>query len=91
MTTRFLRVTDAAVRFAAAEASLATGTTTTLDVKRVLRAHGFWAVQADVSRRLARVSRAEGWLWWPLDGFRLYEVCDPRERHAAGSALARLN
>lgn len=48
--------------FAAAEACYHThGYATSLDVKRVLRARGFWAVQADVSDGLQTLLPTSGW------------------------------
>ena len=72
-----LSLTDAAVRDAAVTTSAQTGTTTTLDVKRQLRREGYWAVQADVSRRVRRLAARERWPWWGLGRFRLYGVPRP--------------
>ena len=43
--TRYLPLSLSAVRESAVRAASRTGTTTTLDVKRSLRAQGFWAPQ----------------------------------------------
>ena len=72
-----LSLTNAAVRDAAVATSTRTGTTTTLDVKRQLRRDGYWATQAEVSRRVRRLAEREGWPWWGLGRFRLYGV--PRD------------
>ncbi|MEM0964290.1 MAG: hypothetical protein AAGK21_17320 [Bacteroidota bacterium] len=81
-------LTDAAVHDAALFDGADRGTTTTLDVKRVLRDRGYWATQAEVSHRMDRIARREQWPWWKMLGrFRLYGV--PVHRHASGSVAAR--
>lgn len=72
--TRYASLTDRAVRAAAVLDAERTGTTTTLDVKHELRDRGYWATQADVSLRLARVASREGWPWWKMGAFKLYGV-----------------
>ena len=85
--TRYRPLTVSAVRRAAVRASARTGTTTTLDVKRALRARGFWATQRDVSRAVAHLATREGWPWWKLGAFRLYAV--PREGQAGMTTASR--
>jgi hypothetical protein len=46
------------------------GRTTTLAVKNQLQAHGYWAVQAEVSFLMALLARDRGWT----------VVCDARHR-----------
>ncbi|MEL6614846.1 MAG: hypothetical protein AAFQ43_03860 [Bacteroidota bacterium] len=88
--TRYLSLTDRAVRAAAVADATRTGTTTTLDIKRALRRRGYWATQADVSRRLARVASGENWPWWPMGGFRLYGVPARGQQGAAVASRAAL-
>lgn len=79
--TRFRNLTDDAVHAAALATAVATGTTTTLDVKRHLRDRGYWALQDEVSARLARLASSGDWSWWPVGAFRLYRVpTDPQAR-----------
>lgn len=88
--TRYLSLTDRAVRAAAVLDAERTGTTTTLDIKRVLRDRGYWATQADVSRRLSRIASAENWPWWKLGAFRLYGVPARGQRGATVASRAAL-
>ena len=85
--TRYHSLTASAVRRAAHRTAARTGTTTTLDVKRHLRAGGYWATQADVSRAMARLASREGWPWWWMGPFRLYGV--PREGQPGPTAAHR--
>lgn len=85
--TRYRPLTVSAVRRAAVRTSARTGTTTTLDIKRALRARGFWATQADVSRAVAHLATQEGWPWWSLGAFRLYGV--PREGQSGLSTASQ--
>ena len=85
--TRYLPLSLSAVRESAVRAASRTGTTTTLDVKRSLRAQGFWAVQSEVSDAMAEIASREGWPWWSLGAFRVYGV--PREGQPGPSVAPR--
>ncbi len=51
--------------------------TTTLEVKRYLRANGYVAFQSDISRKMDELQRACGWAYSCNGSFRLYFVPQP--------------
>ena len=53
------------------------GSTTTLDVKRGLRARGYWAVQADVSYLMRHLAELEGWSLLDNGRYRTYVMAMP--------------
>ena len=65
-------LTPSALRRAAYDQLCASGTVTTLEVKSRLRAAGFWATQAAVSRGVARLAGQAGWVWVDTGRHRIY-------------------
>lgn len=69
---KYYTISDGAVLEAALLLMLENGTTTTLEVKQVLRAHGYWAIQADVSVLMQQLAIIHGWDYFDTGRFRLY-------------------
>ena len=69
-----LAPTLADVRDAAESLFAREGATTTLDVKGLLRARGFWAVQAAVSAAMDALHADLGWHREPCELFRVFDL-----------------
>ncbi|MFK7933867.1 MAG: hypothetical protein AB8G22_10175 [Saprospiraceae bacterium] len=62
------------VRIVAIELMEQNNTTSTLEVKKVLRAMGFWAIQTDISARMDEICEQEEWHFTCNGSFRTYFV-----------------
>lgn len=62
------------VRIVAVELMEQNGTTSTLNVKKVLRAMGFWAIQTDISARMKEICEQEEWHFTCNGTYRTYFV-----------------
>lgn len=62
------------VRIVALELMEQNGTTSTLAVKKVLRAMDFWAIQSDISARMEEICEQEAWHFTCNGVYRTYFV-----------------
>ena len=67
-------INNETVRVVAVELMEQNGTTSTLAIKKVLRAMGFWAIQSDISDRMKEICEQEEWHFTCNGAYRTYFV-----------------
>lgn len=71
---KFKILNNETVRIVAIELMVQNSFTTTLEVKKVLRAMGFWAIQSDIAARMDEICEQEEWHYTCNGIYRTYFV-----------------